>query len=197
MNVKQKNEIKRKIIHISSIFIPLSFRFLFQNDRSTFFLFLGPLTGIAIFIEIIRLQNRSFKKVFHDLVGILLRKHELNDFTGATYLLTSSAICIAIFPADIAFIALSFLAIGDSLAALIGIPFGRRKIFGSDKSLEGSIACFAGTFIFSIFFINPVVAFFGALAATISEVCKISIDDNLKIPFISGIIMLIVMFFIK
>ena len=197
MSEKQKRELYRKSIHISSLILPLSYRYIFHYRRKEFFLIIIPLTLIALIIEIIRLEHRTFKRIFLNFFGIILRKHELNNFTGATYLMISTIICIAIFPDYIAFLSLAFLAIGDTLAAVIGIPFGKRKLFGSNKSLEGSIACFVASFFFGMLFtfpeISPIIPFIGALAATFSE---LAVDDNIKIPLVSGIIMTIVSLFV-
>ena len=193
---KHKKEVLRKLIHISSIILPLMYRFVFLNNRKLAFLFLVPLAFLFLTIEIIRLHNKTFQKIFINIFGVLLRKHEINNFTGATYLITSAIVCIAVFPADIAFLSISFLAIGDTLAAVVGLAFGKRRFLGSKKSLEGSIACFAGTLLFAIFFINPWVALAGAFAATLAEFSHIPFNDNIQIPVISGIVMSIVSIFI-
>jgi dolichol kinase len=190
-------ETYRKAIHIGSLIIPLSYRFVFHSDRRTFFLFLVPITVIAFLIELFRLQNKTFKNIFYNIFGLIIRKHEHNDFTGATYLLMSSVLSIALFPADIAFLALSFLSIGDTLAAIVGKSVGKRK-FQNKKSLEGTLACFVGTFIYALFFMpNPVIAFFGSLSTALAELAEIPIDDNIKIPLISGFVMLIISFFVS
>ncbi len=196
MRAKQKRESLRKIIHLAFLIIPFSYHYLFSN-RKTFLFFLVPLTMLSLIIDISRLKHPTIKRIFNDLVGILLRKHELNDFTGATYMMISSVFCVALFPADIAFISLAFLAIGDTLAAVIGVRFGKRKIPKTDKSVEGTLACFIGTFLFAIFFINSIIALTGALVASIAEVSKISIDDNIKIPIASGIMMSVVKLLIE
>ena len=160
------------------------------------FLVLIPLTVTALIIEIARIEHKTFKRIFYNLVGILLRKHEIHSFTGATYLMISAVLCIGFFPAEIAVVSLAFLAIGDTLAALVGIPLGKRKILKTSKSLEGSLACFAGCFVFGLFFLNPVVALIGAFTATVAEFSRIPIDDNIKIPIVSGLVMSFVnMFF--
>jgi len=128
MTEKQKKELYRKAFHVSSILLPLSYYFIFHYNRKMMFLFLIPLTVIALIIEIARLEHKTFKRIFYNLVGIMLRDHEIHNFTGAAYLMISAVICIGFFPADIAVVALSFLAIGDTLAALVGIPYGKRKI---------------------------------------------------------------------
>ncbi len=196
MEHERKKELIRKSIHISSLILPLSYRYLFHNHRKNTFVILVPLTVIALVIEIIRLEHRTFKRIFYNIFGIMLRKHEIHDFTGATYLMISTILCIAIFPKDIAFLSLCFLAIGDTLAATVGISFGKRKLFGTRKSLEGSLACFISTFIFALFFIDPVIAFFGAIAATLSEFSRLPVDDNIKIPIASGMVMSLVNIFV-
>jgi len=70
------------------------------------------------------------------MFGLILRKHEHNDFTGATYLIISSLFSIAIFSPDIAFIALSFLAIGDTVAAIVGKSQGKRQFLRTPKALK-------------------------------------------------------------
>ncbi len=196
MTPKQKKEIYRKLLHISLILLPLSYYFIFHYNRKLMFLVLVPLTVLALIIDVVRLEHKTFKRIFLNLVGILLRKHEIDNFTGATYMMISALLCIAFFPAEIAVASLAFLAIGDTLAALVGIPYGKRKILNTAKSLEGSLACFTGCFIFGIFFLNPVVAFAGAIIATIAEFSRIPVDDNIKIPIASGLAMSFVnMFF--
>ena len=188
MTEKQKKELFRKTFHVSSILLPLSYYFIFQN-RKIMFLILIPLTVIALVIDIARLEHKTFKRIFFNLVGLLLRKHEIHNFTGATYLMISAVLCIGFFSKEIAVVSLAFLAIGDTLAALVGIPFGKRKILNTSKSLEGSLACFAGCFVFGLLFLHPIVALIGAVTATIAEFSWIPLDDNIKIPIASGLVM--------
>ncbi len=198
MESRKLKEAFRKTIHISSLVIPLSYLYILHEDRKLMFLILLPLTIIAMAIEIIRLENKTFRRIFYHLFGILLRKHEVNNFTGATYLMVSSLVCFAFFPGDmIAFFALSSLAVGDTFAAIIGILMGKRKIRGTSKSLEGSLACFTSSFAFGLAFgIHPALCFTGALATTIAEASRIQVDDNIKIPVFAAIIMAITNIFI-
>jgi acyl phosphate:glycerol-3-phosphate acyltransferase len=189
---KHRSEIFRKMIHFSLILLPLAYRYLVNYDKKITLFVLGILLTIALLVEIFRLKHPTSKRIFFDIFGLMMRKNEYHDFTSATYMLISVTVCIAIFPPEIAFVAISFLAIGDTLAALVGIQFGKRKLFGTSKSLEGSIACFIGAFIFALFYINPIVAFAGAFAAALSESVPMWVDDNLKVPITSGIVMVLV-----
>jgi len=185
------SETIRKSIHISSLIIPLTYKYIitFERQKLAFFLLLIALI-ISLAIEFGRFWQKSFRKIFMRLFGLILRKHEWKDFTGATYLIFSSMLCVAFFRPDVAFCAMAFVSIGDTFAAMIGINFGKRKFLGMNKSLEGSIACFCSTFIFALIFgLHPIVAVVGALAAALAEVWNIPVDDNVKIPLISGIAM--------
>ncbi len=187
---KLLTEFKRKLIHISSIFIPLSYKYLFGFNRKLFVIILFGITLLSIIIDFMRLEHHSVKKLFLKYFGNLLRHHEIENFTAATFLMLSALLSIAVFPPEIAFISLVFLAIGDTSAALIGTNFGKRKLFGTKKSLEGSLACFLSCMaMVMIFNIDPFIGFVGAVAATIAEFSHISLDDNIKIPIISGLIM--------
>ena len=199
-----KNEIIRKTIHISSITIPLAYRYVLNYNKFPLIITLGVITLFAIAIEYFRFERRNIGLLFSEIFGFLIREHENKDLTGATYLLTSSVFCIAVFPADIAFCALCFLAIGDTAAALVGGKFGKRKIYKTAKSLEGSIACFVVCFVFAILFLDSLdvtfysrvlIAFFGAFAATIAESYRIYLDDNVKIPLFSSTVMSITYLF--
>jgi dolichol kinase len=189
---KHKSEVFRKAIHFNLILLPLGYRYLVDFDKKTTLIILITLLIIALLVEVFRMKHPTFKRIFLDIFGLMLRHREYRDFTSATYMLISVTICIAAFPPQIAFAAIAFLAIGDTMAALVGVQFGKRKLTSSGKSLEGSLACFVSAFIFGMFFLNPVIAFSGALAASLSELAPMRFDDNLKVPLISGIVMLLV-----
>ncbi len=189
---KHKGEVFRKVIHFSLILLPLGYRYLVDyNKRITLFVLI-TLLALALLVEIFRMKHPTFKRIFFDIFGLMLRNREYHDFTSATYMLISVTICIAAFPPDIAFAAIVFLAIGDTLAALVGVQFGKRKLPGTGKSLEGSLACFVGAFVFGMFFLQPIIALAGALAASLAELAPLRFDDNLKVPVISGSVMLAV-----
>lgn len=183
-------ETLRKSIHLSSLVIPLGYRYLLSFNRAWGFSILLIAFTISLVIEFYRFWQKDFHRTFYRIFGIILRKHELKDFTGATYMLFAAVLCIAFFPPLIASCAMAFLTLGDTFAALIGINFGKRMFIKQDKSLEGSLACFVSCSIFGIFWLtNPLLAVFGALAATLAELSNIPIDDNIKIPIVSALVM--------
>ena len=183
------NETLRKSVHLSSLVIPLSYRYIlgFENRKLAFVLLLLSLV-ISMVIEFHRFLQKSFRKTFHRIFGRILRKHEMKDFTGATYLLFASMLCVAFFEPIIASASIAFLSIGDTFAAMIGMNFGKRRFLRNNKSLEGSLACFVSCFIFGIFWLqNPWLTLIGSLSATAAELGKIPLDDNIKIPLTASL----------
>jgi len=183
----RSHEIVRKAIHLSSSLLPLAYWFLFERDQilhMVIFLSLGFLTA-----ELLRLKSSSVEKLFMRVFGPALRKHEKEKLTGATYVFVGSVVAIFLFPKQIAVAALLILSISDTLAALVGIPFGKHKFL--KKSLEGSLTFFISTtVILSIFFpeamiINLIIA--GAV--TLAEAYPMNLDDNFVIPILSGILL--------
>ncbi|MCK9556827.1 MAG: SEC59/DGK1/VTE5 family protein [Candidatus Cloacimonetes bacterium] len=191
------SETLRKSIHLSSLVIPLGYRYTLEYNRRIAFAMLLAALVVSLVIEFNRFWQRSFRKTFHRLFGMILRRHELKDFTGATYLLVSSLLCVAFFDERIAAASIAFLSIGDTFAALIGMNFGKRKFLRNNKSLEGSLACFVTCAVFGLWWLaNPWLAIIGALTATAAELSSVPLDDNIKIPLSSALVMTVVSLFI-
>ncbi|MEO0075504.1 MAG: hypothetical protein ABIK31_05275 [candidate division WOR-3 bacterium] len=158
---------------------------------------------IYITIDYIRLHSKAVRKPFLILFGQMLRRREFNSFTGGTYLLLASFISMIIFPEPGIFIcATSFLVIGDTVAALVGLKFGRQKVFR--KSVEGTVACLISCLLIA-FVVSKLpqkslvlgVGIIGAFAATIVEALPIEVNDNVVIPIVSGAIMQVLKLFIS
>jgi dolichol kinase len=97
---------------------------------------------------------------------------------------------LLLFPLPVACIGIYALAFGDGLAGLIGKLFGRiRPAFLFGKSLEGSAACFAATFI-SAYLVSHSYAVSVAAAITATAVEALPLDDydNISLPLIVGVV---------
>ena len=81
--------------------------------------------------------------------GSMMRKSELRQLTGASYVLAGSAICSVIFYGDFCggflLFMLDSLHSGDAAAALVGKAFGRIRIGENSRGCLGllSALCFA------------------------------------------------------
>lgn len=185
-------ELLRKGTHTGGLIIPGSY-FFFGLDKFEMLTIMVPFSLLMILVDFSRLRNWSFWTQFASkIAGKMVRNHEAaGDFLGSTYILASICVTIALYDKPIAIAALAFIMVGDSMAAIIGRKFGRHK-FGR-KSVEGSLACLAGTL--AVAWLVPgilfPVAITGAVVATLVEALSIGVDDNVSVPIISGLVMTI------
>jgi dolichol kinase len=191
-----KDELIRKLIHLTSLLIPVIYYFITRSTAATL---LGVLAAIALIVDISRHFSPEIGKIFYKIFGFLLRRHEFDEvkknLNGATYVLISAIIGVLIFPKIIFITAFSMLIIGDTMAALIGRKFGKHKFLF--KSFEGTFAFFISSCIVVLFtpkvgyftdefIIGFAVAFVGAITENISFKY---IDDNFSIPLAVGFTM--------
>ena len=184
-----QSELKRKAIHLASLSIPLGYYLspdAWQRDWERALL---AAVLVSLAVEVFRLNHPRTRNVFRHFFGELLRNHEEASLLGSTYLLIACLLSIWLFPKPIAVLALSFLIVGDTMAAIAGKTLGRTRIF--DKTLEGSLACFA--VCFGLTRLVPEVplhvGLVGALVATVFELLPVPLDDNFRIPLSAGIAM--------
>ena len=87
MNKIPSNEIARKVLHIGSSVIPLSYLWFIQ-DREIMVLLLGLLSLSAVCIEFSRGKVKFVDALFSSWLGIMLRDSETcGKFNGATWVL--------------------------------------------------------------------------------------------------------------
>jgi len=183
-----QSELIRKAIHLCSLAIPIVYYFI---ARTTALSILIPLTLVFGLSDVARLTIPAAGRLYERLFGFLLRAHEQNErghhLNGATYVLLSATICVALFPKVIVITAFAILIISDSSAALIGRRFGRHHFM--KKTFEGSAAFFLSALV--VVALTPKVShlpaeyLIGAAAALIGSVVEalpITVDDNLSIP---------------
>jgi len=185
-------ELVRKAIHLGSSAIPLLYWFLFDRQvmlGGVIFLAVGFLTA-----EYLRLHFPLAEKIFLAVFGTAIRNHEHRNLTGATYVFTGAVLTIFLFPRELAVVSLLILSISDTVAALIGIPFGKHKFLA--KSLEGSTGFFIATLIILSVFMPETILLnlLVALLLTIAEALPLNIDDNFMIPLLSGCLLSITSF---
>lgn len=197
--ISLKKECCRKLIHTSSVVIPILYYF---YDRAPFLSVLVPITVLVVLLDWSRNYISPVRKLVHLVAGSLLRSHEVSGekragLMGASYVLIGASLCIAIFPKAIAIASLAVMSVADTAAALIGKKWGRRPLMG--KTVEGFIACA----LFSLLvlaitglLLQPDTVFYravipAALAAAAGELfsTRLRVDDNLIIPLACGIVL--------
>jgi len=183
--------LKRGLFHIfAGLSIPIAALFL---PQMVMVISVGVVTLIFLLIEVLRWKNPAVNRLFLLVFKAVLREEETSRLTGASYMLIASLIAVSVFQRDIAVLALSFLAIGDPLATIIGRHWGRKRLWG--KTLEGDlmclVSCIAVGFVFQQVGLDvpwPAILL-GALSATVAQAVSLPINDNLTIPLLAGLIM--------
>ena len=196
VNKSFKKELARKLIHLSSLWIPALIYFVQPS--------ISIIVFSAIFVGDVILEYGNYKKwrwarrTFGLLFFKTLRNKERIrtkfQVSGSMYVLAAAIICTLLFSKPIAAIALTVMLISDTCAALFGKAFGTRKLYKS-KSLEGTVAFFLSALLINMLY-EPVFHFtyagvIACAAATLAEMFedKLEIDDNLSIPLFVGIIL--------
>jgi dolichol kinase len=177
-----KKELFRGIFHINLGFIIIGIS-----------IFLGKYKFL-ICASIILLAGLLISKISMDknipVIGWFLKtfdRDELIPGKGAFSYLLGCSLAIAIFPSEIAYASIIFLALGDGLATLVG-KYGKFRHFHSNKTLEGST--FGGVMgaIFTTFIIGLIPSIFASLITMMAESFDFPyhIDDNWLVPLIFG-----------
>lgn len=188
--------LKRGLFHLFGVLsIPIAALFL---PRTILLIVLGAVTFVVLAFELIRLKIPGINRWFLSVFKPLLRGEEASRLTGSGYTLVASLIAFLVFPRDIAVVAISFLAVGDVMATIVGKQIGRTRLLGKGKTLEGSLACFISCLIVGLIFyyagldVGLLTIAVGALGATIAEAIPLPLplNDNLTIPLFAGLVMI-------
>lgn len=178
-------EVKRKLIHLLSLSIPVGIWF-FPRITTAAVLFVALAGSLALDLarHFITLQMKWWQEVV-----VLFRPKERGGLSGSTYILFSALLLILFFAKEIAALAMVYIVVGDIAGALIGRKFGKHRLF--DKTWEGSLAFFLACFL-AAFFV-PGISFpaklAGAAVAAFVEVLPLKLDDNLTVPLSTALIL--------
>ena len=146
---------------------------------------------IEIGIEIARLKIPEVERVLAGLFEGMIRETERKHFSGTFHTTAGSLAAMLIARGDPMIVGASILqlALGDAASALVGKAFGRTKLFGGLKSLEGCLAGFSVGFAAALACgVRPIAAFAAALAGALAELPATTpwINDNFWIPAASA-----------
>lgn len=182
------SEFRRKAFHLFGVVVPIGYYIVPEQIGRNLLL---VATIVAVFIDVIRLNEPRVRTFFYYFFGKLVRDHERHNLLGSTYVLLAALICAYAFERPIAIASMAFLSVGDGFAAIVGRSFGRVRIFG--KTLEGSLACFAACVAVAVLYPGDPFTWQmilgGALVATLFELIPIPLDDNLRISLSAGFAM--------
>lgn len=193
--INYSSEVVRKGIHLASLAIPVIYYYI---SREFALYLLVPMTTAFFLADVGRWVSPSFGAWYYRTFGWLLRRHEQDltarRLTGATNILLSAVVCVALFPKIITINAFAILIISDTTSALVGRRFGKRRFLS--KSLEGTLAFFISAI--PVVLIAPKVEgsvmeyglwIIGAAAGAVAEAAVQQVDDNISVPLTIGLVL--------
>lgn len=202
--IKHRHElhITRKAWHMIGVLFMLGVYQALTRQQS-----LLLLTGMVILFvpfDILRLRNAKINNWFIRKFSLLLRSNERAHLTATTHLLIGAFVTVYLFPKNIATLSLMMVGVGDPIASVVGVMYGKDKIIGN-KSLQGTFACFVACAISSgifyyhqnlmsdrIVLVSVISGFIGAIAELIPFK---HVDDNLSSPILSSILLWVLYYF--
>lgn len=201
MELTYRAELHRKAIHLPALLLPLAILVL---DRVTIAWVLGGLAVVFVTGDLARQRIPAVQRLIISIFGPLMRQKEIEQpegpipLNGATWVCVGAALCALLFPKEIAAAALAIMMLGDAAAAIVGRKIGRIRVPFSRKTLEGSLAfCVAGTLGAvlvtlwpGVWLTVPQIAV-GVLIGVVAEALPLRVNDNVRVPLLAGLGMLI------
>jgi dolichol kinase len=186
-----RREFGRKAFHMLSLVYWAAF-FFFGWPRIV--IWMCCWLAIVLVVETARLYVPPVQRLLVGFFEGMIRETERRHYSGIVHTTTGclSAMLIARGDPVIVGAAIGSLAFGDASAALVGKAFGRTKLFGGQKSLEGSLACFAACFALAIGVgVRPGAALTSALVVTAVELLPTTgfFNDNLWMPVAAAVVL--------
>jgi glycerol-3-phosphate acyltransferase PlsY len=189
-----RSTLRRRLFHLSAgLCIVLAAWFL---PRTALLASLGLATALFLTFEFIRLRAPTINRWFFSRFGSLLRKEEAVRVTTSSYFLVAAMVAYLAFGKEIAVVSVSFLAVGDVAAGVVGQHMGRTRVF--HKAMEGHLACFACCLATGLLLrsagldIGQAAMLAGSFGATVGQAIPNPVDDNLTLPLLAGAAMAIV-----
>jgi phytol kinase len=170
------HELFRKLVHI--VFGLAIAAMVLVVDRTLAI----PVLSLGLFFGVI-LVDLIIRGYHLPLFSALLDYADRGDSLpgkGALYFAVGALVTVILVPVQVAVPALVTVAVLDGIATLVGVRYGKNRIFNG-KSLEGTAAAIIVTAVFLLPFLTvPGVVIVAILAGLIELISPI--DDNLVIP---------------
>lgn len=196
MQITYKQEILRKLVHLSSIWMVFV---MYYAGGLPAFIFFAVLAVLNLIVEYARYKKVPvITPLYEALFKNMLREASNGKFrpSGSPPYLASAAVTTLLFPLPFSIISFLCMMFGDTAAALIGRKFGKHK-FPNGKSMEGCAAFLITDWLIvtgayfitgSYGWITLVCGLIGVIIAMIAELFneELHLDDNFSIPLLVG-----------
>jgi len=181
--------------------------------RQAFHIGLGLLSIFVISSELVDWKFFLILLLVGILVSIISKKRALPGISwflkyfdrtneripgkGALFFITGVMLALVLFEKDVAMAAIMILTLGDSVSHLFGRFFGKvRNPWNQYKLIEGTLLGFVAGAVGAAAFVPWNQALLASAVAMTVESIELrfrnqSVDDNVLIPLVAGVVMLI------
>jgi dolichol kinase/phosphoserine phosphatase len=192
-------EIIRQLLHASAVLIPI----LWLSDANWhlyIYILISSLTLLFALSEVLRSFGIQIP-IISKMVLAAGREEEIDRYVlSPLYFAAGVTLPLLIIgtllnlPTIAAASVIAFL-IGDAFSTIGGKYLGRHHYpFNPRKTVEGSVIGFSMAFVVLLFFVSPVLALLSALIAALIELLPLPLDDNLAVPLLTAIVLLLLHF---
>ena len=189
-------EIKRQLFHLISGVILVGLIYYDILDYKVALVILVLLVILGLIIKKIKVP------MMYEFFKMLDRPKDFEKLPGkgAIFYMIGVSLALFLFPKDIAMASIIIMALGDSIAPIIGQYGSIESPWNKKKYIEGSVGGGVVAFIGALLFVSPLEAGLAVVAAMIIEGIDLKfgvnqLDDNIVMPLIAGAVILILRMF--
>jgi len=191
-----KRDIIRETIHIIGFLVPVVSAYLALSPfLAAFLIFI--VTSLYIMSELARVLGYNVP-VASTITWNAAITPEIYEFvTSPIFFAVGIMLALIIFPVSpvpVGYASIAIFTLGDGFATLFGKKFGRHVFpYNKGKKIEGTLFGFLFAWLgATLFIVNPLKALVGAAVGMFVETLPTPVSDNLTIPLISGLTLLII-----
>jgi HAD superfamily phosphoserine phosphatase-like hydrolase len=184
-------ELFREFIHISG-FLVAFFTMYFGLSQLWVVFVISIITLTYIVSELSRMLGVDIP-IASTITWKAAIKPEIHEFvTAPIFFALGIMLALLVFPVPISYASIAAFAFGDGFATIFGKTIGRHAFpYNKGKKIEGTVAGFVFAFLGALVFVNPLRAVVGAATAMMVETLPAPINDNLTMPLLAGLSMLL------
>ncbi|MFA5364944.1 MAG: HAD-IB family phosphatase [Candidatus Bathyarchaeia archaeon] len=181
----------RELIHMGSFL--LTFVCIYITGNSLLAWLIIAVAAVYTVSELARVRGKNIP-IVSAITWTAANKTELYEFaTAPIHFALGIAVSLLVFPAPIAYAAITVLTLGDGGAHIFGMQFGRTRLpYNKGKNLEGTASGFLLAFLGAMIFIDPTHALIAAAVGMFIESLPLPIYDNLTMPLATGLLLCLV-----
>jgi len=184
------NNFIRENIHAAGIFMPI---IALKTGVIPIAIFISAVSTVYLISELSRLNGKNIPLI-STITHHAASQSELYGFTAAPLFYAFGILfTLLVFPFPISAAAIAIFTLGDSVASIFGGSLGIKLPLNKGKTLEGSLSGFTAAFLAATLFVTPWIAVVGAAIAMFVEYLPLPINDNVSIPIITAIALMILL----